>query len=97
MIATIWTCDYCGEEIFGPYYATIAIGGRGIDMETGEDVKLKDERQYHAGTVDSCYRKVADALNLVEDAAPSLEAIPTISSQAVAARRRKHTRPEGAS
>lgn len=93
MITTFWTCDYCGDEVTGPFYAVIAIGGHGVDFETGEKVKLKDERHYHAGAVDSCYRKVVDALLLAEDVGPTLETIPTISGQAVAARRRKHLPP----
>jgi hypothetical protein len=94
MITTTWTCDYCGGEIHAPYYATIVVGGRGIDLETSEPVKLNGEHHYHAGSPDSCYRKAYDGLLLAEDAGPTLETIPTISGQAVAARRRKHRKGE---
>jgi hypothetical protein len=94
MISTLWTCDYCGREIFAPYYARVKITGLGVDLETDEDTDLKEEHHYHSGEADSCYRKVMDALDLTEDAGPSLETIPTISGQAVAARRRKHHKPD---
>lgn len=94
MITSTWTCDYCGEEIYGPCFAAVQVRGRGIDLESGEAIVFgeRDERHYHAGSAGSCYRLVMEALWLAEDAGPSLESIPTISAQAVAARRRKHTK-----
>jgi hypothetical protein len=95
MITTTWTCDYCGREIFGPYYATIKVTGRGINLDIGDDMVLDEEHHYHAGEAGSCYRKAYDALLLAEEWGPTLETIPTISGQAVAARRRKHRKGGG--
>ena len=96
MITATWTCDYCGGEIeSGHGWARLRVDGWGIDLDTFKRRKLDDERHYHAGEVGSCYRKVYDAVVLSEEWGPTLETIPTITGQAVAARRRKHTKPDG--
>ena len=93
-ITTFWTCDYCGRDIHGPYYATIRVRGRGVDIDTGEDVDLEDDHHYHAGHNGSCYRKAYDALLLAEDFGATLETIPTATGQSIAAKRRKYRKED---
>ncbi|MEA2225568.1 MAG: hypothetical protein QOE67_850 [Solirubrobacteraceae bacterium] len=44
------------------------------------------------GQDESCWSRIRSAIKLTESIGPSLEAIETISGQAVAARRRKHAK-----
>jgi hypothetical protein len=94
-VTSLWTCDYCGGAIYGPYFARFTVAGHGVDLGSGDDMSLDFVHHYHAGEAGSCYRKAYDALLLAEDFGPTLEPIPTISTQAVAARRRKHHREDG--
>jgi hypothetical protein len=91
-VTITWTCDYCGEEILGSFFAKLTLSGHGISLASGEPMTLDETHTYHAGSAGSCYRKAYDALLLAEDFGPTLETIPTITGQAVAARRRKHHR-----
>jgi len=86
------TCDWCGKEIEpGKPYVRLhadAHGGRNT-WDSGY------VGHYHSGQARSCYVAVHDALQVAHSWGPTLETIPTATRQAIAAKRRKHNRPEG--
>lgn len=101
-MTVIVTCDYCGEPIeTGDLYVTLNVRGH-VPTTTntiGWRSVNNDSGHYHTQPCEdedgpACWWKVKDAVRLVEQCGPSLEQIPTISAQAVAARRRKHIRGE---
>jgi hypothetical protein len=88
-------CDYCGEEIGDESPSATLVVDAGV--------KSKESRwtsgwlgHYHSGYSKDCLNAVREAVKLVESVGKGIEGIPTISGQAVAARRRKHTMPEEA-
>jgi len=89
-----WTCDYCGGKIdTGRGWARVRIDGWGIDLTDGSSLRLDEVHFYCASYEGSCYRRVNGALLEVDDQGPAielLEAIPTVSHQAISAKRRKH-------
>jgi hypothetical protein len=95
------TCDYCGEPIAdGQQFVTLDVSGTYPDSESvlGHERVNFTYGHYHTGdTPDGygyCWDRVADAIDLVS-VGGSLERIPTLTGQQLAARRRKHTRGDG--
>lgn len=81
----VYTCDLCGRAINpDDYMATIAIDGRDEDGTRDLNGWLG---HYHSV---GCRGEVVKRVQLIHELAQTIEAIPTISGQAVAARRRKH-------
>jgi hypothetical protein len=73
-------CDYCGVVI-----------GNGADVVQLQESDARGYRwclvgEYH----DYCWRTVSDGIVLVHEFGGSLERIPVATSQAIAARKRKH-------
>jgi hypothetical protein len=93
------TCDLCGEPIEDGFFAKLDVEG-----VVPDDGALGWQRlhtyygHYHSARRGddghSCFWRMEEAIFLAQDAGGSLERIPTISGQAVAARRRKHRRDE---
>ena len=97
-MSVAYHCDYCGYEIEDGYYATIEVRGSvPSDGVLGYDRLNQHYGHYHTrplGDGESCLERVENAFWLAHATGPSLERIPVISGQAVAARRRRHKRGE---
>lgn len=97
-MTVIVTCDYCGEAIDGTH-AKIQVVGHFPRPDGPARYSAFDLGHFCTEARDDgrlpCFWMVKDAVEFVQDTGPSLERIPTISGQAVAARRRKHTRTKG--
>jgi hypothetical protein len=73
-------CDYCGVVI-----------GNGADVVQLQQTDARGHRCYLFGEYhDYCWDQVRDGIKLVQDCGGSLERIPVATSQAIAARKRKH-------
>lgn len=93
-----YTCDWCGDVIEDDEVrATLSVNQELASGDYYERLRTRDAGgwigDYHR---EECWPRVLDAIRLAEAAGPSLESVPTISGQAVAARRRKHRRGEEA-
>jgi hypothetical protein len=88
-------CDYCGEPIDDALAATVKVDGEfpAEKRLSGHGYFHWTHGHYHTDRDVGCWWTMAEAMKLVQESGPSLETIPTISNQAVAARRRKHTKP----
>ena len=100
-MSVIITCDYCGDAIEDGMVATIKVHGNFPDDDGRSRYHSFTFGEYHTAPnkrgEHGCYWRIKDAMNLAEGVGPSLEHIPTISGQAVAARRRKHRHEGGES
>ena len=98
-------CDYCGEPIDrDDKHVKIEIHGhRPTDRYRGvRDYEHVNEYFGHFHTDarledgESCEGKMLAAMWLAREWGPTLETINTLTGQAAAARRRQHTKPDGA-
>lgn len=99
-MAVRMVCDYCGDEIRQDETSvTLSVRGErpGQAVVNGYLAHLHTQPVEGSDDEDSCEQKVTEAMLLAISFGPSLESIPTLSGQAVAARRRRHIRPGGAS
>lgn len=80
-------CDWCGNTIEA-HEACVELNTSVATAKWGEKANWCSGwvGHYHD---QGCFERVHDAIRLVESLGPSLESIPTISNQALAARRRK--------
>jgi hypothetical protein len=85
IMSLMFTCNFCGEPIDKdmPYVTLTGNGDRSRDFWRSGYVG-----HYHADPTIGCWDRILEALRLCD--APRLDAIPTASYQAIAARRRKH-------
>jgi hypothetical protein len=97
-----FACDYCGEAITADDLMA-KIEARGDVPSTrfktlDSELLNVDFGHYHTEPLEpgqsSCYDHMRDAIHLAHEFGASVERIPTISPQAVAARRRKHRRAD---
>lgn len=97
-MSVITTCDYCGETI-DPDELSVEVTTMGHFPNEDGHRRFHNFAMgnYHTEPRDSgkaCYWRIKDSIDLTEELGAALEAIPTISAQAVAARRRKHHKIE---
>lgn len=86
-MSVIYTCDLCGEPIAAENKVTLQ-----VQADYRSDVGSGWVGHYHD---EGCWQRISDGIYLVEEFGANIENIPTISGQAVAARRRRHRKQEG--
>jgi hypothetical protein len=82
-----YVCDYCGGPI-EPDDPMLTISVRGA---TDTELFVNGWIGHYHGNRD-CYDRVRDGIDLVQEYAGAIEAIPVATGQAIAAKRRKHRR-----
>jgi hypothetical protein len=94
-------CDYCGRPIEQEPSVKLEYRGYRPCAERFRTREPVNEYfgHFHTGhgTADdggSCFDRITAAVDLAMSWGPTLESIDTLTGQAVAARRRKHTRPD---
>lgn len=98
-MSVIHVCDYCGRNITDGAYLEVTKRGWQPDHR-GELRHVIGESfgHYHsrppAHGEPSCWRRIVDAIELTESLGPTLETIETATGQAIAAKRRKHRKPD---
>ncbi len=94
-MTVIWICDYCGQRVYAPHYATITVRGGKPDPRGILESKHLDETLGHFHTEpgaegeQSCYERVSTAIELAISLGPTLENITTATPQWVGAQRRR--------
>lgn len=89
-----YTCDWCGLPIEDDTVrVTLLLQHRLEGGEPLDRVEAKNRDGWFGHYHDDCWAAVSDQLRLVHEMGQAIANIPTISGQAVAARRRKHTKP----
>jgi hypothetical protein len=84
------TCDFCGHDILaGEHSVTMS-----VRFDHPSDVRLDSiVGDYHFSRQQPCYQQVTEAVLLTHEFGGAIEQIPVTSSQSVAQKRRRHTRP----
>lgn len=92
-----YSCDWCGRDVVpDDDMATLSVEGTHRGKSTFADRTAAGEIDGYLGHYHQhgCWEQIRDRVYMVHEHAQALESIPTISGQAVAARRRKHTRTD---
>jgi hypothetical protein len=84
-MTVVFICDYCGEDIEGCSWVSL----RREEPTDRPLAKGTEVGMYHTG---ECWEAMASGIAMIESIGPTMASRPTISRQAVAARRRKHTK-----
>lgn len=90
-MSVVFICDRCGEYIAeaDPWVSLRLMKSTDTPLAKGAEVGM-----YHT---DECWEAMLSGISMIESIGPTLADRPTITAQAVAARRRKHTKPGGES
>lgn len=98
-MSVVYVCNYCGQNITDDAYMEM--------RKQGSQPDRRGELRYHGAASfghyhsrplthgePSCWARIVDAVELVESLGPTLETIETATGQAIAAKRRKHHKPD---